>query len=635
MNSTFMGIEIGKKGLMSHQQALNVTGHNISNAENKEYSRQRAIITAADPLYNPSLNRANTPGQIGQGSTILAVERVRDFFIDNRMIAEENTMGFWQTRSGFIKQVEAVYNEPSDQSIRSKMDALWSAWQELSKYPEEKSTREVVKERAIQLANEIKSVHRQLQALRGNANNQIAFKVDQINGFAHNIKELNERITKSEALGDNPNDLLDKRDALVEKLSKIVNISVERGDHDEFMVYIGSQTIVQGNIMRPLKVVQNPDNDGMNEVLWKKTEGDVTIKGGELAGLIDVRDHILRDNINDVNALALNITDMVNEVHRDGFGLRGETNISFFRHLNMSDDSDGNVDLNNDGVLDVTALFRVSGRNKVDPTAPIGIRGTLTFARNDKGDAPALIDYDKSDTVNSVIKKINDAKLGVSAYLDHNGHFAIKATVAKDSTKKNFMIRHMEDSGQFLVGLTGVLKESGQNGAFDYRRVNDIRKFLPSREHITMTPKMNPAGSMAISKEIANDIDRIAAAKGRDVGGTGDFNKSDGVGDGTNALAIAGLRHKEAMVDSKATFSEFYTSLIAKIGSQGEEAQNRIESQTVVLKNLNNMRESVSGINLDEEMSNMVAFQHGYNAAARVITTMDEMLETIINRMGV
>ncbi len=180
-----------------------------------------------------------------------------------------------------------------------------------------------------------------------------------------------------------------------------------------------------------------------------------------------------------------------------------------------------------------------------------------------------------------------------------------------------------------------MLKSSGQDGAFDYRRVNDIKKFLPSREHITMTPKMNPAASMAISRDIENDVDLIAAARGRDLGGTGDFNKSSGVGDGSNALVIAGLRHKEAMVDSKGTFSEFYTALIAKIGSQGEEARNRIESQAVVLKNLTNMRESVSGINLDEEMSNMVAFQHGYNAAARVITTMDEMLETIINRMGV
>ncbi len=130
------------------------------------------------------------------------------------------------------------------------------------------------------------------------------------------------------------------------------------------------------------------------------------------------------------------------------------------------------------------------------------------------------------------------------------------------------------------------------------------------------------------------DVDKIAAAKGRDLGGTGDFNTTNGIGDGTNALRLAALRHKNAMVDKNATFNDFYISLISRIGSQGEEAADRIKNQETLLKNLANLRESVSGINLDEEMANMIAFQHGYNASARVINTMDQMLQTIL-RLGV
>src|SRR5208337_860894 len=122
MNSTFMGLEIGKRGLMSHQQALHVTGHNISNAENKEYSRQRVVITAADPIYVPSLNRANTAGEMGQGSAVSTVERIRDSFVDDRIIAEKNTTEYWKSRNDFIYQVESIYNEPSDQSLRTRMD---------------------------------------------------------------------------------------------------------------------------------------------------------------------------------------------------------------------------------------------------------------------------------------------------------------------------------------------------------------------------------------------------------------------------------------------------------------------------------------------------------------------------------
>lgn len=635
MNSTFMGIEIGKKGLMSHQQALHVTGHNISNAENEEYSRQRVIIKAADPLYIPSLNRANTPGNIGQGAVVSSVERIRDAFIDDRIISEKNSMGYWKARNDFIYQIESVYNEPSDQSLRNSLDQLWKAWEELSKYPEERSTREVVKERAVNLSNEVKHIYRQLDELRLNSNRQIAHRVNQINMYARDLRDLNERILKSETLGDNPNDLMDRRDALIEKFSEIADISVGRTDRDETIVYIGSENLVQGEVIRPLEAQMDPDNNGFFKVVWKDTGTDVTIKGGELAGLIEIRDKVLKENINDINAFALNLADMTNEIHRDGFSRRNETNIDFFKTMMISDNVEGNFDLNNDGLDDITAVFKVSGNNRIDASAAIGMSGTLTFVSNDELESIKQIDYNSTDTAISIIKKINDAKLGVVAYINHNSELALKATVANDSEKKNFVIRHLEDSGQFLVGLTGILKQNGLQGAFDYRRVNDIVKLLPGREHVTITPKFNPASYMSLSDNIMNDVDRISAAQGKDLGGTGDFNKSNGIGDGTNALRIAHLRYKNGMVDTNSTFNDFYTALVSQIGTQGEESKNRIRNQETLLKNLTNLRESVSGISLDEEMANMVAFQHGYNASARVISIMDRMLDVIINRMGV
>jgi flagellar hook-associated protein 1 len=513
------------------------------------------------------------------------------------------------------------------------MDALWQAWEELSKYPEQRSTREVVKEKGVALSNEVRHVYRQLYDLQQQANREVAIRVKEINLMGRDIRDLNERILKSEALGDNPNDLKDRRDALIEKLSHLVNISVGRTDEDEIIVYIGSENFVQGEIIHPLEAVEEPANHGYYTVVWGKTGTPVQVEGGELAGLLEVRDEILRYNLNNVNAFAINLMDLTNEVHRDGFGKNAETNTNFFREIMISDNTEGNHDLNNDGVADVSAIYKVAGNNKVDSSAAIGIAGTLTFVTNDVLESEAQVDYVATDTVHSVIKKINDAKLGVVAYVDHNGHFAIKATIAKDSDNKNFMIRHLEDTGQFMVGLTGVLKQAGVQGSFDYRRINDIAKLLPDREHITIAPQYNPASYMAVSDEVMRDVDRIAASQGKDIGGTGDFNTANGIGDGTNALRIAGLRHKNAMVDTNATFNDFYISLISKIGTEGEEAEDRLKNQTTLLKNLTNLRETVSGINLDEEMANMVAFQHGYNASARFVTTFDEMIETII-QMG-
>lgn len=630
MNSTFMGLEISRRGLMSHQQALNVTGHNISNAENKEYSRQRVVITSADPIYTPGLTRGENPGSMGQGSVVEIVERIRDSFIDDRIMTEKNQMGYWETRNSYIYQIEGVYNEPSDSSIRTKNDQLWIAWQELSKYPEQRSTREVVKEKAVSLSNEINNVFRQLDELQQNANREIALRVDTINTYAGDIRDLNVRILKAEAVGDQPNDLKDRRDALVEKLSSLVNVSVSRSDKDEVIVYVGSENLVQGEVLHRMKTRLNPENKGYYDVVWEKSEKPVYYSSGELKALVDIRDVVLRENINNINGLALNITDLTNEVHRDGFGKNGLTNVNFFREIPLSDKVDGSYDLDNDGMDDVTALFKVAGTTRLDASAAVGITGTLSFALNDESEERVQIDYTRTDTVNSIIKKINDAKIGMSAYIDHNGHFAIKATAAKDNDRKNFMIRYMEDSGQFLVGMTGILQRNGRDGAYDYREIGAMRQLAPDREHLTLTPRTNPASYIAVSKDIMLDVDSIAAGKGQDIDGTNDFNTPNGIGDGTNAIAIANLRHKNTMVESSSSFNDFYISLISKIGSQGEESKDRVENQEMLLKNLTNLRESVSGVNLDEEMSNMVAIQHGYNASARMISTISQMLDTII-----
>jgi flagellar hook-associated protein 1 FlgK len=297
----------------------------------------------------------------------------------------------------------------------------------------------------------------------------------------------------------------------------------------------------------------------------------------------------------------------------------------------ITDNPDGNYDSDNDGVSDVSAIFRVTGNNRIDASAAIGIAGTLTFVTNDELEQQVQIDYNENDTVLSVLQRINDAHIGIVAYINHNSQLAVKSTVAQDSDSRNFMIRHLEDSGQFLVGLTGILAQSGPQGSFEYHRVDDIRKFLPTGEHITITPQLNPASYVSISAGIQNNVDRIAAARGEDIGGTGDVNESNGIGDGTNALRLARLRHINGMVDQSVTFNDFLVSVVSRIGTQGEEAEDRLRSQETLLTNLENLRQSVSGVNLDEEMANMVAFQHGYNAAARVLSMIDQMLSTIIN----
>ena len=278
MNSTFMGLEIGKKGLMSHQQALHVTGHNISNAENKEYSRQRVVITAADPLYVPSLNRAKPPGNIGQGSVVQSVERIRDSFIDDRIMVEKNNAGYWKVRNEFIYQIETVYNEPIDQSLRTRLDELWKSWEELSKYPEERSTREVVREKAINLTNEVNYTYNQLYELRLNANRQIEHRVDQINMYAQGHPRPERADSKGRGAGRQPQRPEGPAGRPHRKDVGDRDISVGRSDKDETIVYIGGENLVQGEIIQPLA---GGDGPGQRRALQDRVEGHRQGRHGE------------------------------------------------------------------------------------------------------------------------------------------------------------------------------------------------------------------------------------------------------------------------------------------------------------------------------------------------------------------
>ncbi len=634
MPSTFMGIEIARRGIATHQQALTTTGHNISNADNKNYSRQRVDMETMHPLYEPSLNRAGGAGQLGQGPKAGAVERMRDEFVDGRVHNAEQAKSQWETREKYLHQVEVIYNEPSDDSLRAQLDRFWQSWQELSQFPEEMSHRELVRTRGREVTFRMRDTFQKLSDLRRQADFEFEVTVGRINDMASQLKDLNDRIMKSQAVGDRPNDLLDKRDAIVQELSKLADITIEKQDPDEFIVYLGGEMLVQGRVQHKILLQGDAANEGMKKATWEHNGQKALFRAGSAQGLLEMRDITIRENIEKMDMLAINLNDTVNEVHRDGFGLTKETNINFFRIDPLSRNVRGNYDLSGDGVDDTSAIFKIAGKNALSADRPIGVAGTMTFVKNDAANTPVYVTYRPDMSLQDVIHAINRSDAGVVAYLNHNNNLVLKGKEASDNHLTNFMIRHVEDSGEFLTGFSGLLQNSGTAGAFDYRRTDEINKLQSTLDRITLTSIIHPAGAMQLSNEVEGNTSLIAAGLGKDVGGTGDANMAYGAKDGGNALRIAqAMRHKPTMVGEYRNTDEFYNALIAKAGIESKTAKEQVDNQKLILTNLENLRQSVMGVNLDEEMSAMVQFQHGYNAAARVMQTMNEMLDKLINHL--
>ncbi len=651
MISTFHGIELGKRGIVAHQSALNTTGHNLANVNNPNYSRQKVSIEATLPIYNPSLNRDETAGQIGSGANVQQILRVRDSFIDNRIIDEKGSLGYWKQKDFFLRQIESLNNEPSLASLKNGFQKFVDSWNRVANYPTEGGSREALREKANALTHDIRSSYDNLHTLRNNADNIIRAKVTEVNNFIKQIADLNKEIRTSKAVGDNPNDLMDKRDALVDKMADLMDVRVARGDEDEFIVYIGAERIVQGDKYYNLKVEDNYNNDGMAKIVWESDSSDIQIKKGEIAGLMDIRDIDIKSQIVQLDNFAINLIETVNEIHRDGFGLNNNTKTNFFKQNYITNASiNGDFDKNADGVYDSTGIYKVSGTLSLKKNDIVGSNGIINLGTNKGSDI--VVNYYNSDSVGDVINKINNSGADVVAYLNHKGQLTLKATKSSDPQFKDFVIRHMEDSGNFLTGFTGLLENSGVEGAFDWNRTNEVSKLKGLEENYSRSPFSHPSSWIALDEAIKIEVNNIAAAGAKDNDGDGIADRVTGENDGTNALRILAalvsenehnklgvlksIDHDAVMLDKNSkSFKSYLDDNLQSLASTTQNAVLELKKEEAIMHNLLNTRESISGVNIDEEMSALVAYQHGYSASARFITFIDRMLDTIINRMGV
>ncbi|BDU51082.1 flagellar hook-associated protein FlgK [Haliovirga abyssi] len=605
----FFGLEMGKQSLMSQQTAIDVTGHNIANANTDGYSRQIADIQ--------STSYASTKyGTIGSGADVTGIERVRDEFLDDRMIKEKQEKAKWDVRESNLKHLQYIINEPSDQSVRYILDEYWSSLHDLSQNPEDRSIRITVKERAVDLANTVNNTYEQLTALKDDVNNNVAIKVTDINSKLKQIAGINAQIEKVESDGAKANDLRDKRDLLVEDLSKDVNVSVSRGT--EYSVIIGGRTAVQGSNYTELKTVKDTKvNGGMYQIKWSDTDKEIYLKNGELKGLVELRDKDINKYTDYLDQLAVGLIDNTNELHKAGFDINGQKGNDFFGEFDTYDET---MDLDSDGVSE-GAIYKVKGSTVIDDSE-VSALSTDTDISSATGDFEIngiQIEYDTDkDTASDLINRINDQETGVVASMGPNNRLILRGE--KDS---NYVIKSLKDSSGSLLQELGVLTSG--NTEYNYEDTTTLAALSSDR---TARPKPGAASKMYVA---IDSVDGIAAAKGTDTNGDGIADTANASGDGSNAMDIGDLKYQKSI--GKYTYADYFESLVSDLGVTAQQASRFSGNQQVLIDNLEQRRQSKIGVSLDEEMANMIKYQHGYNAAAKYISTMNSMLDTLINKL--
>ena len=330
-------INTAKSGMNASQVAIQTTSHNISNINTQGYSRQRVNQTASISYSQPGINSSISSGQIGTGTQINDVTRIRNSFYDYQFRSESHSYGDTSVKYEYFKNIESIFNEPSDNSISAELNNFFNGWNELAKDPESSGTKSVVIENSNYLANNINSVYEKLENLEESLSKQSDSILKEINTMLSEIQELDKNINVIQGTGNYPNDLMDERDRVLDDLSFKLNIS-------------------DSTIQETLKTSFEDGEVTLNELQELLDKGKVS---GELQGIQSMKEEISKYKEN-LKALADSVSKSVN-------GIAGQSIFVQDNKKLISVNEDLESDMNNLVITTDTALKVYNLKNeKVD-----------------------------------------------------------------------------------------------------------------------------------------------------------------------------------------------------------------------------------------------------------------------------
>ena len=247
--STFLGLQTALRGVLAQQRAIDTTGHNVANANTEGYSRQVASLTTSLALTLPNATAQGQTADIGTGVDVAAYQRIRDQFLDVQYRAQAMQLGYQETTSRSLDQAELSLAEPGDNGLQSQLSKFWSAWADVANSPDGAAARQALLDQAATVAGTFKVIDSQLSTVRSQASAEYASETGpqgDVVQIANEIAGLNDSIKRFAQIGDTPNDLMDRRDLLLDQLSKLSQVSTTANPDGTIDVAFGNITLVSG-----------------------------------------------------------------------------------------------------------------------------------------------------------------------------------------------------------------------------------------------------------------------------------------------------------------------------------------------------------------------------------------------------
>ncbi len=611
-------------GLLSQQRAIGTVSHNIANAQTPGYTRQRVEFGTREP-QNLGF------GSIGNGVAIQDVQRIYDQFVISEIRSSTSAMNQMDTFHSLASQVDNILSS-SGNGVNVALSAFFSSLQELADDPSSLAARQVVLSEADSLIARFNSIDQQFDTLQDDVSNRITSNVSSINGLAQNIASLNASIQNNIGNGITPNDLLDRRDAAIEELSKLVTVTTVPQDDGALNIFVGGgESIVTGSQSYDLSAIRNDFNPFKVSVAIEHGTGskiiDDRISGGTLGGTLAFRDDILDEARFTLGRVVYGLSVSFNEQHREGTDLTGALGGDFFG-VPVPDALPSTR--NNSAVGATVTLTDVSELEATDYRMRF-VGGTWNIYDKD-GSAQT---YTGTGTVGDPFL-FNGLSITVSGTPVAEDELLVRATSgALENVTR--LINNPASIAAAAPTRAGANTANTGSGEISNGEIIDVNNpSLLASSNITFltasTYQINGSGSFTYTAGSAIDINGTRVViNGAPAAGDQFYIEPNtgGLGDNRNALELAGLETKKLLDSSTTNLQSSALEILGQVAVLTRNAEINRDSQQIILDQNVSRRESISGVNLDEEAANLLRHQQAYTAAAQAVGIAREMLDTL------
>ncbi len=624
-------LSIGQSALAAAQAGISTTGNNIANAATPGYSRQVVVQSAALP-------QSFGYGFLGQGTQIDTVKRIYSDFQATQIRATQSAKSGLDSYYAQIKQVDNMLADPSA-GLSPALQDFFKGVQDLAANPSSVHSRQAALSSGQSLATRFQGLNDQLNQINQGVNSQIASSVDVINTYAQKIAQLNDSITQAQgaANGQPANDLLDQRDQLMMDLSKEIKATVVKQDDGKYNVFIGSgQPLVIGNQTFALKTAVSPTDPGRTEVAYATNGstiimGESSLTGGNLGGLLDFRSQSLDPAQNALGRVAIGLASTFNAQHRLGQDLNGNLGGDFFTVASPR----------------VTASTTNTGTGTL--TASIGNASALTasdYRLNFDGTNYNLtrVTDGAVTTFSTFPQTIDGGNLNLAGTPAAGDSFLIRPTV---DGAKAFGVAISDTS---LIAAAAPIRSAATStntgtGSISAGSVNappppnanlqqpvTITFTSATTFNVSGTGTGNPTGvTYTPGANISYNGWNVQIAG---VPASGDSfaitSNTGGVGDNRNALLLGALQTSNTLAGGSTTYQGAYSQLVSSVGNKTNELNVSSTATGNLLTSTVQAQQSVSGVNLDEEATNLLRYQQAYQAAGKVMQIASKMFDVLL-----